>query len=453
MKRPNILFLFPDQHRGDWMPYNKDVFERLGMEELPLRMPNIKRLMDEGTTFTRTVTSSPLCGPPRACLASGLRYDKCQVPHNSYNFPLEQKTFYSVLKDNGYKVGGVGKFDLNKAVLEWEGDWLDDLKTIGFTDAIDNAGKWDGVMSVKQDQPKDPYMRYLAENNLLLMYINDMEERHDLLVDKPTDLPEEGYCDNWIANNGINMLKAFPEDKPWFLQANYSGPHDPWDITREMKESWKDVDFPLPVNWDQDNPEKINGVRQNYAAMLENIDQTIGKFIAEIEKRGELDNTYIIYSADHGEMLGDFNKFQKIIPERGSVRIPLVVWGPDVKEGVYSDALVELQDLAATILELANLSVVEDMPEAEDSISLKPILEGKEKTHRDYQVSALKIADNNEWIMISDARYKLIVEGENDKNGKCLEKIRLYDLEIDPWEEENIAEKREDIVLNLKNKL
>lgn len=448
MKRPNILFLFPDQHRGDWMPYSKEVFNKMGMEELPLRMPNIKRLMDEGTTFTRAVTPSPLCAPARACLASGLRYDNCNVPDNSYNYPLEQKTFYSVLKENGYRVGGVGKFDLNKAVFKWEGDWLDDLQTIGFTDVIDNAGKWDGVGYASQGGNEEPYTRYLAENEMLSVYINDMEERHDLLVHKPTDLPEEGYCDNWIASNGIEMLKSFPENKPWFLQVNYSGPHDPWDITKEMKDRWDDVDFPLPVNWDLDDPEKINGVRQNYAAMLENIDKTIGNFIAELENRGELDNTYIIYSADHGEVLGDFNKFQKRIPERGSVRIPLVVWGPGVEEGVYSDTLVELQDLTATIIELADLSVEEDMPGAEDSISLKPILEGKEIKNRDFQVSAL-----GNWKMISNGKYKLIIEEENSEDGECIEKIRLYDLERDPWEEKNIAKIREDIVRRLREKL
>ncbi|MFW6309096.1 MAG: sulfatase [bacterium] len=440
MKKPNILFLFADQHRGDWMPYNKETFKQLGIEELPLRMPNIKKLMEEGATFTRTVSSSPLCAPARACLASGLRYDRCQVPDNSYNYPLDQKTFYSVLKENGYKVGGVGKFDLNKPEPVWEGDWPEKLKKIGFTDVLDSCGKWDGVRSVQKDKPKDPYMRYLNKQNLLSLYIEDMEERRDLLVDKPTKLPQEAYGDTWVADQGMEMLQSFSTDEPWFLMVNYPGPHDPWDVTEEMKERWKDVDFPLPVGWDKDDPEKINGVRQNYAAMLENIDKTLGNFIEEIEKRGELDNTYIIYSADHGEMLGDFNKFRKRLPKRGSVRVPLVMWGPKIKPGICSQALVELQDLTATITDIADLS----MEEAVDSKSLVPILQGEKNKHRKYQISAL-----NDWRLICDEKYKLVVR-ENEKKEK---EVELYDLEKDPLERENIAGSNKKIVDELKEKL
>ena len=77
--RPNFLFLFSDQHRGDWMPYSKPVKERLGVGPLDLNMPNIRGIMDRGVTFSCAVSPAPVCAPARACLASGRRYRNCRV--------------------------------------------------------------------------------------------------------------------------------------------------------------------------------------------------------------------------------------------------------------------------------------------------------------------------------------------------------------------------------------
>ena len=124
--KKNILLLFPDQHRGDWLPYSDEVFAKLGVPALPVKMDNLKKLMASGTTFTRAVTNSPLCVPARACLAAGRHYDRCGAYNNSFNYPLDQKTFYSVLKDGGYNVGGVGKFDVHKPILFWGRDgWIE----------------------------------------------------------------------------------------------------------------------------------------------------------------------------------------------------------------------------------------------------------------------------------------------------------------------------------------
>jgi arylsulfatase A-like enzyme len=135
-------------------------------------------------------------------------------------------------------------------------------------------------------------------------------------------------------------------------------------------------------------------------------------------------------------MLGDFDKYGKVRPERGSVHVPLVVAGPGVRENICSDALVELQDLARTIVEYAGA----DMPEAVDSLSLKPILEGTAESHREVQISAL-----NGWKMASDGEYKLIIE-----NGK---EPRLYHLPSDPWENRNVARQHEDVVKRLQAQL
>ncbi len=453
--KSNFLFFFPDQHRGDWMPYSSEIFKSFGMEDLPLRMPNIKRLMDNGVTFTNAVTPSPLCAPARACLAAGLRYKNCRVATNHENYPTDQKTYYSVLKDIGYIVASVGKLDVHKHDLFWGNNgWVPELEKMGFTHAIDNEGKWDAVLSVirKKDKdgkyvkadpdeykPKGPYMKYLVEKNLLKTHIEDFMNRlgnKKMFNSDPTPLPEESYCDNWITNNGIEMLRQLPNHKPWHLVINFVCPHDPWDITKRMKETWEDISFPKPFKGSIKSVNKELKVRQNYAAMLENIDRNIGLFIDEVKKRGELENTIIIYSSDHGEMLGDFRRYNKMVPERGSTKIPLVISGPGIEKGIYCDAPIELQDLTSTIVDFAGIK----MEEAKDSISLRPLLVGKNVVHRKYQISAF-----GGWKMISDGEYKLIVEKNN--------KIRLYYLREDPWENNNIAEDNHQIVDKLVNEL
>jgi arylsulfatase A-like enzyme len=251
----------------------------------------------------------------------------------------------------------------------------------------------------------------------------------------PTPLPEEAYCDNWLTGNGIRMLRDFPSDTPWFLMVNFTGPHGPFDVTKRMREEWDGTEFPAPDRSGADIQESV-ALRQNYAAMLENIDRNIGLLIDEVERRGELERTIIIYCSDHGEMLGDINFYGKSKPDRASVHIPLVITGPGIRQGTVSDALIELQDLAATILDLAGTS----MPEAEDSITLKPILEGRETSHRSCQYSAL-----NDWQAISDSQYKLIVrEGKPDK---------LIDVVNDPWERVDLSGKRSDEAKRLRTEL
>lgn len=416
--RPNILLLFPDEHRGDWIPKNQNI---------PLRMPHLEKLMDTGTTFTRAITPSPLCAPARACLASGSRYDSCGVRDNGDCCPLDKKTFYTCLKESGYSVGGVGKFDLHKPIHWWGLDgFIEELKTLGFTHAIDNAGKMDAVNSAK-DTPKDPYMKLLDEKGWREYHVADMVNREKKT--HATKLPDELYCDNWIGDNALKMLKDFPKDAPWFLQVNFTGPHPPFDITEKMKEKWDKTAFPAPINW-TDDTQVAQGTRQNYAAMLENIDDNIGRIVTYLEQTNQLDHTLIVYSSDHGEMLGDFNAFGKCRPEKASLNIPMIISGPGVCKGVVSDALIELQDLAKTFTDYAEA----DSSTLEDSFSLKDLLEGEKHEHREYVASALfpaaqknkPIVNKKGWCVIEDKNYKMIMEEDG-----C---IKLYDVVKDPLE-------------------
>jgi arylsulfatase A-like enzyme len=172
--------------------------------------------------------------------------------------------------------------------------------------------------------------------------------------------------------------------------------------------------------------------------MLHNIDYNIQRLLDCVAARGELGQTLVIYTADHGEMLGDFHRYNKGRPERGAVRIPLVIRGPGVERGLCTPALVELQDLAATICDYAGTSA----PPTNDALSLRPTLEGTSANHRAYQVSQL--SGGSPWQMIADPQHKMVLGADGE---------RLYDLEKDPWENDNISHERPEIAQHLREQL
>lgn len=422
-QRPNILLVFPDQHRFDWVPWNP---------KIPVKMPNLERIASRGVRFNRAFTPSPLCAPARACLASGREYERCGVRNNGQDYPISQTTFYKLLRDNGYWVMGCGKFDLHKASPIWGIDGKNLLKEWGFSDGIDNAGKQDAVASGR-DKPRDPYMAFLERRGLRMTHIEDYRKRSHAgkAATFPTPLPDDAYCDNWVGHNALELLKNVPAGKPWFLQVNFVGPHPPWDITESMTMLYQNVEFPQPNDGAGLTPEQNVAVRRNYSAMITNIDRWIGIFVEELSRRGELENTCIIYSSDHGEMLNDHGMWGKSVPYQPSVGIPLVISGPGTRKNLVSDALTDLTDLTATILDYAGIARPDDM----DGLSLRPVLEGKSTTHRRYVRSGL-----NNWRMVFDGRYKLVLGFEQPED------TMLFDLANDPLENHNIAAERKDLV-------
>jgi arylsulfatase A-like enzyme len=435
--RPNILFFYPDQHRFDWVGDGSDV---------PVRTPNLDALGRRGIRFAHALTPSPLCAPARACLAAGQEYDRCRVPSNGTDYPLDQTTVYTLLRESGYHVMGCGKFDLHKASPIWGTEGKTHLAEWGFSDGIDNAGKWDAINSGRKT-PRDPYMHFLEQRGLRDDHIADfMKRRGNKPAVFPTPLPKEAYCDNWLAQNGLDLIRGAPDGRPWFLQVNFTGPHDPWDVTRQMKTLYRGVEFPPANDGRTLTADQHNAVRQNYAAMVENIDRWLGLYIRDLKDRGELENTLIVFSSDHGEMLGDHGMWGKNRPHQPSVGVPLVIAGPGIRQGHVHRGPATTLDLTATFLEAAGLDVPEDM----DSRSLMPLLRGDADGHRDHVFSGM-----GKWRLVYDGRHKLV---RGSLRGRMKGKdggpaLRLFDLQEDPGENQDLAEAKPELVADLNAKL
>jgi arylsulfatase A-like enzyme len=446
-KRPNILLLVVDQLRRDWTGFANS--------GAPARTPNLDLLAARGMVFAQAFTPSPVCAPARACLATGLHYDANPVPNNHLDLPVDAQTYYQLLRDKaGYHVLGAGKFDLHKPTIDFglDGSYL--VEERGFTKAIDNEGK-EAAPHYGYPTPHGPYMNYLTEHDMARAIFDDYVARggrptpvppapppyESFYEDaSPSALADHYYFDNWIARNAANLLTGCPAREPWQLFVSFAGPHPPWDAPASVLDGWQDVEMPEPfANSDPEAP-VYAAVRRNYAAEIENLDTRIGELIQLVSDRRELNDTVIIFTSDHGEMLGDHERWGKSIYWEPSISIPLVVAGPGVDVG-RSDALVSLEDIAGTILDYAGL----DIPGTMTAQSLRPVLTGSTSHHRDSVVCGLADHGRN-WRALVTPDYKLVFP---DTDADPM----LFDRETDPHELNDIANDHPEIVTSLTEDL
>ena len=444
---PNILFLFADQHRFDWLGTTS------GLE---VRTPNIDALAARGIRFSNAITASPLCAPSRACVALGLEYDRTHVPLNDADMPLDMINVYQVLRQAGYYMGGCGKFDLQKGTGKLGLDGKSRLKEWGFDTGIDSEGKQALGALNAEGQARGPYGTYLLKENLWHTYQQDYKHRtgkHAFTNIMVNPIPDEAYNDNWVSRNGWALLEEMPHDRPWFIQVNWPGPHPPFDSTATMEAWTAGRNYPQPFGNTEEPPEKHEAIRRDYTAEVENIDRWVGAYMEKLRERGELDNTIVLYSSDHGEMLGVHNRWGKQVPYHPSLSIPLIFAGPGIPGNRVSHAPVTILDLAATWIDYAGATV----PSTMDSQSMRPLIEGRSERHREVVRSGL-----SSWRLAYDGRYKLIRgfntlmkkgQGEGANDASTGVPLLLFDLQSDPDESVNLAEKMPEVVARLEKHL
>lgn len=429
---PNILFFFPDQWRPDWLGC---------VGRVPVRTPVADGLAARGVRFTRAYCTAPLCAPSRASLAAGMRPHRVGVHDNGQDFPLTRDTCYQHLRETGYRVAACGKTDLHKPThVNGPDGWTRRMGILGFTETVDQAGKWDAVNNC-HPVPHDPYTRYLAEHGLLETHCHDFAKRRaqrPKQVGWASPLPREHHTDDFCGRAGVRLLEGFPAEAPWFLQVNFPSPHEPMDAPAELLERWAGESLPGPIDADDHMTAAEHlDVRRNYAALCEGVDEWCGRMLDVVARRGELEHTLVVFASDHGEMLGDHGRWGKSTFYEPSVGVPLIVAGPGVAgAGETSDALVELPDVAALFLETAGVPV----PAEWEARSLAPVLRGETDEHREVVVSMLP----GQRALVTE-RYKLVV-----RDGQI---PALFDRDNDPDELRNIASDHPEIVLPMAERL
>lgn len=364
---PNLLLLFPDQWRHDWTPLNA---------ALPaLSMPTLAALLARGTHFSHATVPSPLCAPSRACLASGREYDAAGVPDNfTRDYPLNQTTFYTLLRDAGYHVMTSGKDDLTKA----SGPGLDGsfhAAELGFSAWARAAGKQDAVN--RGGEPFEPYGVFCAARNTTVdgrveslwdvlrgdlahscTSADHMPGGYDCATASP--MPQDAYEDDYVAANALALLAARPPAAPWLLHVSFPGPHPPFVATAGMLNATRGDAFPLAANNSVTPAPAQVAARRAYAAELENLDALFARVLAGVAAADAADGsvTLVVVASDHGEMLGDLADWGKSMPWQGSASVPLLFVAPalGVRVGATVAAPVATLDIAGTLLDFAGVA-------------------------------------------------------------------------------------------------
>ena len=269
----------------------------------------------------------------------------------------------------------------------------------------------------------------------------------------PSNLPTEDHLDMYIAGLAESWLADHEGDKPFYLQVNFGGPHDPWDSTAEYRRMYNADEMPLSITENPTGPvsphvdlmlkgapmklgqmsEAENRVMKTYYySKVTLIDDCVGRVIDALASKGLLDNTWIIFSADHGEMLGDHGLMAKKVFYEGSVNVPCIFRPPGGTPEWQSNGLVCHLDIVSSLIEIAGATPLET-----DGVSLVPLLAaGMEvpdaHTHQNHVLSMLGVPPNG-FVMVRNERYKL------SANSVSRVPMDLYDLQEDPRELHNLV--------------
>ena len=441
--KPNIVLIFTDQQRADTFGYAGD----------PVAItPNADRLAAEGVVFPRSCASAPVCMTTRASLISGKPVHQHGVWSMADPELRHGTSHVRNVRDAGYHTAVVGKTHLRHGQKHTR-DHIGELHDWGYVDAVEITGP---VESMTTDSV---YTDHLAEKGLLDVhreylrtYVRGERERVQQPWETPPCLlPTEDHLDMYIARTAAEWVRGYEREGPFYLQVCFGGPHNPWDSPAEYRRRYDADRMPLSITERQTGPvaplvetmlagaaaklDRMSAAQNRvmktyYYGKVTLIDDGIGLVIDALEARGHLDNTWIVYSADHGEMLGDHGLIAKKVFYEGAVKVPLVVRPPGGVEGWASAGLTDHLDIAATVLDAASAEQIDDSP----GRSLVPLISsgpGDANAQRHKAAVLSEFAGVDPYSMVLTDRYKMTV------NTRTREPLDLYDMAEDPQELHN----------------
>jgi len=420
-KRPNIIFIITDDQRWDALNYAGN--------EL-IHTPNMDRLAEEGVYFENAFVTTPICAASRASIMTGLYERK-----HDYTFtkpPLSKelidKSYFALLKEAGYYNGYLGKFGVN------------------FENKLDTT-----LFDVYRPYYADFYYR-----------LTDSSTKHTHLTEI-------------MSEKALDFIKNAPSNKPFCLTVSYNAPHaedrspDQFIYPQNVDALYEDVSIPKPKlgadkyfnqqpdfvkeglnrirwRWRFDDDDKYQRMVKGYYRMISGIDASIGKIRNALTEKGLDENTIIIFIGDNGYFLGERQLAGKWLLYDVSLRVPLIIYDPrsDIHKDIETNVLNI--DIAPTILEYSGIEI----PDAMQGISLA----GFSQQREDPVISRDVFLCEHLW----DRKDIPSSEGIRTKNYKYFryrdypEHEELYDLEKDPYEKTNLADKKkfQNILIELR---
>jgi len=422
-QRPNILLITTDQQRYDALGIN-------GNEVL--RTPNLDALASHGVNFRRCYVTCPVCIPARRTLISGLH----PATHGmrGYHDGLEfdpPHTLPGCLRDAGYQTQLVGKLHLHPQ-----------RKRFGFDHMVlsDSANH----RPTSRYQSENDYLDWLRDQGVPF-HANAHGINGNGRVARPFQLDEEYHHTSWVAQQAARFLESWRDpSSPWFLHLSFVAPHPPLIPPRcyferyiDRKDlvphigAWVPPFDETPRGIDPASavgpfpPDEIHDAIAGYYGLINHIDDriqyVIDRFFEYANPRSR-QPTWILFSSDHGELLGDHHLFRKSMPYEGSAHVPLFISGRNVDLPTgESDALACWEDIMPTLLDLAGVPI----PEGLDGRSLVPAMRGEAAGVREAILGECGGGIPNHWVVAGEMKYIWFPKTNEEQ---------LFDLAADPHE-------------------
>ncbi len=450
-QRPNILWLCTDQQR----------FDSLGGYGNPyVETPNLDRLAAEGVQFDHAYAQSPVCTPSRASFLTGRYPRTTRARQNGQSIPPDERLVPRILADAGYTCGLVGKLHVGAAHPRPDRP---------VEQRIEDGYSWfdwshqppPNAAQATMDWPLNSYSNWLRARG-----VEFDRTPHPESGEVQFGVAEEDQHTTWCAETAGRFVETMAGfSQPWLLSVNLYDPHHPFDPPKELIDRYVELldELPLPayVEGELDTKPEVQRwhhegsyqgarsiafpgrsdrehrvMRAAYWAMIDLIDRQLGRILDTLDRTGQRDNTIVIFHADHGELLGDHGLYLKgpyfYDP---AVRVPLIMnWPGGLPAGRRIDGLVELVDLAPTLLELTGADPEPGM----QGRSLLPMINdpsgepaGRDDVYAEYYNACQDHHGERAYVtMVRTAEHKIIVQhGAGGGVGG-----ELYDLVEDPGE-------------------
>lgn len=413
-ERPNVLLITADHWAGSY----------LGIEGHPsLLTPTLDQLARNGVLFSQAYSECPVCIPARRTIMTGTtpRTHGDRVYIDRMLMP-DMPTLAQAFRDAGYQAYASGKMHV-----------YPQRARIGFDDVM--LGEEGRV----QFGAVDDYEIFLAEEGYAgQQFAHGMSNNE--YVWRPWHLPEYCHVTNWTTREMVRFIKRRDPTRPSLWYLSYCHPHPPLAPLQAYLEVYRHVDIDMPYSgewaqseetlppalreareqWGHLNETQVRDARRAFYALCTHIDHQLRVVIGAIREEGLLDNTIILFTSDHGDLLGAHGLWQKRWFYENSARIPMILVGtandPRVGHHRVDDRLVGLQDVMPTLLDLAGLPI----PDTVEGLSMV----GDQK--RDYFFGEISNGPRAT-RMIRDQRYKLIYYPQGNVT-------QLFDMRNDPKE-------------------
>jgi len=385
-RRPNILFILTDSWRGQVLP---------GADP-NLIAPSLARLAKEGVNCTRTYTCYPVCCPSRAAMLTGKFPKAAGVRRNHSMLPMDQPTISATLKAAGYRTGYLGKWHLDSRDVD---RFVPPERRRGFD--------------------------YWAAHNVSHKHYGSVYFRDDAVP-----RPVEGFEPDFLTGLAIDFLRQ-PGGQPFYLYLALVAPHAPWTPPERHRAMYPPEGLRLRENVPEANEAKARRDLSGYYGLCTAVDDNVGRLLHELDVLGLRENTIVVFTADHGEMLHSRGMESIDVPWEETSRIPLLIRYPGkVRAGTNEPTLVSNVDYAPTLLGLCGVAA----PAGMQGTNLAGMLTGRKRLRSRVVFAEGSVGQPEEWRMAVRWPYKLVTDAGSRP-------VHLFRLDRDPMERENLVDR------------